>query len=561
MFDVMRKKEGGPKRAFFYVRAISLLLLTVSMIMMMAVVKASATIVLNWTAPTTNMDGSQLTDLQGYKVYYGSGSPCNFTNTINIGNVTPPSYTLSLPNGTYCVAVTAYDAAGYESDYSNTVYKTEGTSDITAPTVTAFTIPGTSVSLTVPVTTFTATDNVLVTGYMVNESSTKPLATASGWSASAPASYTCTTAGSKTLYAWAKDAAGNVSASLSASVTITLADTTAPTVNTFTVPATATSLTVAVSSLTATDDVLVTGYMVNESSTKPLATASGWSASAPASYTCNTAGSKTLYAWAKDAAGNVSASRSASVTITLTDTTAPTVNTFTVPATATSLTVAVSSLTATDNVLVTGYMVNESSTKPLATASGWSASAPASYTCTTAGSKTLYAWAKDAAGNVSASRSASVTIGAGSTTTIYMNPTEDTFINLDTTNNSGSQILNTYTWPDDMDANAILMKFDLSGIPAGAVIQSATLNLYLLDTDTNSSYPTYNISLNRIVNHNPDLSKATGFTYDGINSWTTNTNCYNNVPLGQADISAAYDIEATDKSLGFKGWNATQLID
>ena len=38
---------------------------------------------------------------------------------------------------------------------------------------------------------------------------------------------------------------------------------------------------------------------------------------APASYTFATAGSKTLYAWAKDAAGNVSTSRSASVSITL----------------------------------------------------------------------------------------------------------------------------------------------------------------------------------------------------------------------------------------------------
>ena len=61
----------------------------------------------------------------------------------------------------------------------------------------------------------------------------------------------------------------------------------------------------------------MTGYMANESSTTPSATAAGWSASAPASYTFTSAGSKILYAWAKDAAGNVSSSRSAQVTITL----------------------------------------------------------------------------------------------------------------------------------------------------------------------------------------------------------------------------------------------------
>jgi hypothetical protein len=69
----------------------------------------------------------------------------------------------------------------------------------------------------------------------------------------------------------------------------------------------------------------VTGCLVNESASTPSATASGWSATPPTSYTFASAGSKTLYAWAKDAAGNVSAGKSASVTITLPDTTPPTV--------------------------------------------------------------------------------------------------------------------------------------------------------------------------------------------------------------------------------------------
>jgi hypothetical protein len=98
-------------------------------------------------------------------------------------------------------------------------------------------------------------------------------------------------------------------------VTIALADTTAPTVTAFTIPASGTTLTVTITTLTATDNVGVTGYLVTESATKPLASATGWSATKPASYTFASAGSKTLYAWAKDAAGNVSASRSAPVTL------------------------------------------------------------------------------------------------------------------------------------------------------------------------------------------------------------------------------------------------------
>ncbi len=98
-----------------------------------------------------------------------------------------------------------------------------GTPDTTAPTVTAFNIPATSSSLTVLISLVSATDNVGVTGYMITESSTQPLPTAAGWSAAPPTSYTFTTPGVKTLYAWAKDAAGNVSAARSASTSINLA--------------------------------------------------------------------------------------------------------------------------------------------------------------------------------------------------------------------------------------------------------------------------------------------------------------------------------------------------
>ncbi len=101
--------------------------------------------------------------------------------------------------------------------YSDGTYR-----DTTPPVVTSFSIPSTSTSLTVPITTFIATDNVAVTGYLLTLSSSKPSAGASGWRSTPPSSYTFGSAGTKTLYAWAKDAAGNVSASKSASVTISL---------------------------------------------------------------------------------------------------------------------------------------------------------------------------------------------------------------------------------------------------------------------------------------------------------------------------------------------------
>ncbi|GBD96777.1 MAG TPA: hypothetical protein ENG83_07545 [Nitrospirae bacterium] len=74
---------------------------------------------LSWDAPTTNSDGTPLTDLAGYKVYYGTSSS-NYTESVDIGNTTG-AVVDSLSPGTWCFAVTAYDTSGNESDYSNEV--------------------------------------------------------------------------------------------------------------------------------------------------------------------------------------------------------------------------------------------------------------------------------------------------------------------------------------------------------------------------------------------------------------------------------------------------------
>jgi len=289
--------------------------------------------------------------------------------------------------------------------------------DTTAPVVGAFTLPATATSLTVPVSSLTATDNAGVTGYLVTTSSSVPLVSAAGWTAAAPASVTAPAAGAVTFYAWAKDAAGNVSASRSASVNITLPDTTVPVVGAFTLPATATSLNIPVSSFTASDNVGVTGYLVTQSATAPAASSTAWTATAPSNVTAAAAGTATFYAWAKDAAGNVSLAKSASVVITLPDTTAPVVSAFTLPATSTSLTIPVTAFAASDNLAVAGYLITQSATAPAASAAGWLAAPPASVTVAAAGSATFYAWAKDAAGNVSLAKSATVTVTVAGDTT------------------------------------------------------------------------------------------------------------------------------------------------
>lgn len=92
--------------------------------------------------------------------------------------------------------------------------------DTTPPTVTAFALPTMWGSLQVPIRAFTATDDVAVTGYMVTDTPTAPTPGHTSWKPTPQTSFTFFSQGSKTLYAWAKDGAGNVSASLSASVVI-----------------------------------------------------------------------------------------------------------------------------------------------------------------------------------------------------------------------------------------------------------------------------------------------------------------------------------------------------
>ncbi len=85
--------------------------------------KASTKAKLEWEAPTTNEDGTPLTDLKGYKLYYGPSSG-NYTGYIDVGDRTSVKLDSidKLPtSGTLCFAVTAYDTSGNESDYSNPV--------------------------------------------------------------------------------------------------------------------------------------------------------------------------------------------------------------------------------------------------------------------------------------------------------------------------------------------------------------------------------------------------------------------------------------------------------
>jgi|SRR3989339_923268 len=194
-------------------------------------------IIFNISQPNTG--GSYNKTLAQWQTFSGQDanskkSPISITSESDIFfdyNATQSSKTVSLPwpvvdmdgnKVTGNVTILPYRSVIYLKDPSpNTV-------DSLPPSISSFTIPTTSTSLAISITTLSATDSTGVTGYLLNETGSTPSAGSGPWSSTPPTSYTFTTQGTKTLYAFAKDLAGNVSLSSSDTITITLPVVTPP---------------------------------------------------------------------------------------------------------------------------------------------------------------------------------------------------------------------------------------------------------------------------------------------------------------------------------------------
>jgi len=90
-------------------------------ITVVAPVSASAN--LNWDAPTQNEDGSDLNDLAGFNIYYGTDTD-DLSNIAFVNNPSATSYQVdNLNAGTWYFKVTAFDVSGNESRDSGIVSK------------------------------------------------------------------------------------------------------------------------------------------------------------------------------------------------------------------------------------------------------------------------------------------------------------------------------------------------------------------------------------------------------------------------------------------------------
>jgi hypothetical protein len=84
---------------------------------------ANGSATLSWVAPTQNTDGSALTNLAGYHIYYGT-SASNLNQSVQLTNPGLTTYVLgNLASGTWYITVNDYTTSGVESAISNMVSK------------------------------------------------------------------------------------------------------------------------------------------------------------------------------------------------------------------------------------------------------------------------------------------------------------------------------------------------------------------------------------------------------------------------------------------------------
>lgn len=313
------------------------------------------------------------------------------------------------------------DAAGnLSSARSDTI--TLSVSDTEKPLIKSFSINNNAAKAasTSVILNINASDNVAISHYYASENPTDPDST--GWNTytSAPGFNLSTGNGTKTVYLWVRDAAGNISAIKDDSILLDIVDNTRPVINSFSIAgnASVTTNTRVTLSLSASDASGVSHYYASESSTTPNASYPWQAYTSYPSFTLRGESSpgdypRTVYVWAKDNAGNISAIKSDSITLRISDTQAPTINSFSInngssDTTSTSVTL---NLSASDNVGVRQYYASENNYTPSSSSEWRNYSTSPSFTLSSSSSSTykyVYVWVRDAAGHVSSVKSDSI---------------------------------------------------------------------------------------------------------------------------------------------------------
>lgn len=284
---------------------------------------------INLSSPQGILRGGQsintalaISDLHGVanlNFYYSTDNGLTYTHITSIPTTaTSHTWTAPVVNSTGVkIKLVAQDSLGN----SSTIVSNSFSIDSTAPVAPAFTLtsPGVTNNLATTLSLSSCSD---YSGIHLSESPMTPSLSDAGWmSCQTSLSYTLSSAtnGTRRIYAFAKDAVGNISSSNYIELIL---DTVAPDVNLLGLDSNTptNNSTVSVSSSSCSE---MSQVLIKNTNTTPSISDSGWNAcsSVPGTITTNISGGSadyTFYAFAKDAAGNISTSKVFNITYDIT---------------------------------------------------------------------------------------------------------------------------------------------------------------------------------------------------------------------------------------------------
>ncbi len=378
------------------------------------VVAGATQLNLSWSAATDNIG------VTGYQLERCQGAGCS--NFLQVATPTGTAFNdIGLTAATsYSYRVRATDAAGNLGAWSNVATATtQASADTTPPTVPVLAAPVVVSATQIDLAWSASTDAVGVTGYLIERcqgagcSSFAQVASVGG----GVTAFSNTGLAGNTSYSYrvrATDAAGNLSgwSNTGTGVTPTAPDTTPPTAPVLAAPLPASSTQISLSWSAASDAVGVTGYQVERcqgagcSAFTLVITVAG-NVLTYADPGLTPATSYSYRVRATDAAGNFGpwSNTGTAVTQTPPDTTPPTAPVLAAPTVVSSTQINLSWSASTDNLGVTGYVIERCAGVGCSSFAQIGSSATTSFSSTPLTPSTAYSFrvrATDAAGNFSA---------------------------------------------------------------------------------------------------------------------------------------------------------------
>jgi len=144
----------------------------------------------------------------------------------------------------------------------------------------------------------------------------------------------------------------------------------------------------------------------------------------------------------------------------------------------------------------------------------------------------------------------------------YPGTLADTYTNLNADINASAEVVKTHsksTQAPHKVANTLVLKADLSSIPAYATVEEA--KIYLYQTGASGEFQ-YSNSVHKITGKNPIVSQVTGYNAFNGEPWSPvpEGTTHNNIPLGLADIEPQEDAIPLFNIEGYRSWTITGIV-